>query len=174
MRTYASSRVKRKGIYRKNELQTFLLISGGHIGPPKRYTNMASRYKALQKCEKTFRQITKKLWVTKTWDLDKIVYVLVFYNILFSWLLLLDGLQFIFLLRDSENDLYIDVWTVCPAIHTSLTKFLSFLIAACCWEICKTQRTRTQGFKGIRSLKLPLLNLSGKNLKFVMLIKSFP
>ena len=38
--------------------------------------------------------------------LGKIVYILVFYNISFSWLLPLDGFQFIFLLRDSENDLY--------------------------------------------------------------------
>ena len=76
MRTYASSRVKRKSFYRKSELQgpvarsmvsvnqrlipwqriglvkanhalsnsaqMFLLISGSHIGAPKRYTNMAS------------------------------------------------------------------------------------------------------------------------------------
>ena len=42
MRTYASSRVKRKSFYRKSELQMFLLISGGHIGGPKRSTNMAS------------------------------------------------------------------------------------------------------------------------------------
>ena len=38
--------------------------------------------------------------------LGQIVYILVFYNILFSWLLPLDGFQFNFLLRDSENDLY--------------------------------------------------------------------
>ena len=38
--------------------------------------------------------------------LGKIVYILVFYNISFSLLLPLDGFQFIFLLRDSENDLY--------------------------------------------------------------------
>ena len=42
MRAYASSRVKRKSIYRKSELQMFLLISGSHTGAPKRYTNMAS------------------------------------------------------------------------------------------------------------------------------------
>ena len=35
----------------------------------------------------------------------QIVYILVFYNISFSWLLPVDGFQFIFLLRDSENDL---------------------------------------------------------------------
>ena len=51
MRTYASSRVKRKSFYRKSELQVF---SGGHIGAPKRWTNMASPYKALQKCVKRF------------------------------------------------------------------------------------------------------------------------
>ena len=41
--------------------------------------------------------------------LGKIVYVLVFYNISFSWLLLLDGFQIYFsapcLLCDSENEL---------------------------------------------------------------------
>ena len=36
----------------------------------------------------------------------KIVYILLFYNISFSWLLPLDGFQFIIFLRDSsENDL---------------------------------------------------------------------
>ena len=35
----------------------------------------------------------------------QIVYILVFYNISFSWLLPLHGFQCIFLLRDSENDL---------------------------------------------------------------------
>ena len=54
MRMYASSRVKRKSFYRKSELQMFLFISGGHIGAPKRYTNMASPYKALQRCVKRF------------------------------------------------------------------------------------------------------------------------
>ena len=39
--------------YRKSELQMFLLISGGHIGAPKRYTNMAP-YKALQRRVKRF------------------------------------------------------------------------------------------------------------------------
>ena len=35
--------------------------------------------------------------------LGQIVYILVFYNISFSWLLPLDGFQFTFSLRDSEN-----------------------------------------------------------------------
>ena len=38
--------------------------------------------------------------------LGQIVYILVFYNISFSWFLPLDGFQFIFMLRDGENDLY--------------------------------------------------------------------
>ena len=54
MRTYPSSLVKRKNFYTKSKLQMFLLISGGHIGAPKRYTNMASPYKALQRWVKRF------------------------------------------------------------------------------------------------------------------------
>ena len=46
MRTYASSR--------KIELPMFLLISSGHISAPKRYTDMASPYNALQRCVKRF------------------------------------------------------------------------------------------------------------------------
>ena len=42
--------------------------------------------------------------VHKDLRLGQIVYILVFYNISFSWLLQLDGFQFVFLLRDSEND----------------------------------------------------------------------
>ena len=37
--------------------------------------------------------------------LGQIVYILVFYNISFSWFIPLDGFQFNFLLHDSENDL---------------------------------------------------------------------
>ena len=37
--------------------------------------------------------------------LGQIVFMLVFYNISFSWLLPLDGFQFIILLCESENDL---------------------------------------------------------------------
>ena len=37
----------------------FLLISGGHIGAPKRYTNMSSPYKALQRCVKRFGKLLR-------------------------------------------------------------------------------------------------------------------
>ena len=34
------------------------------------------------------------------------IWFFVFYDISFTWLLPLDGLQFLFLLRDNENDLF--------------------------------------------------------------------
>ena len=48
------------------------------------------------KVRETFRQIIQKLWPTKDLRLGQIVYALVFYNILFSLLLPLDGFQFNF------------------------------------------------------------------------------
>ena len=82
----------------------FLLISGGHIGAVKRYTNMASPYKALQRSIRRFGKYLRNCGSQRP-EIGKIVYVLVFFNISFSWLLPPDGFQFIFLLRDSENDL---------------------------------------------------------------------
>ena len=106
MRTYASSHEeKRKSFYRKSELQMVLLISGGHIGAPKRYTNMVSPYKALQKGAWNVLANNSETVGHKDLRLGQFVYILVFYNISFSWLLPLDGFQFYFLLRDSENDL---------------------------------------------------------------------
>jgi len=58
----ASSRVKSKSFYRKSELHMFLLISGGHIGGQ----NIASPYNVSTKVREMFRQITQKLWATKT------------------------------------------------------------------------------------------------------------
>ena len=53
MRTYASSRVKRKSFYGKSELQMFLLISGGHqYGVP---------IQSSAKVREMFRQIPQKL-----------------------------------------------------------------------------------------------------------------
>ena len=61
--------------------------------------------KSSTKVREMFRQITKKLWATKTRELENCLYKLVFYNISFFWLLPLNGFQFIFLLRVCENDL---------------------------------------------------------------------
>ena len=102
MCTYASSRVKRKSFYRKSELQVFLLISGGHIGAPKRYINMVSSYGGAWNVSANNSETV----VHKELRLGYIVHILVFYNISFSWLLPLDGFQLIiFWLHDSENDL---------------------------------------------------------------------
>ena len=69
---------------------------------------MASPYKALQRSYKGAWNISANTSDTvghKDLGFGQIFYILVFYNISFSWLLPLDGFQFIFLLRDSENDL---------------------------------------------------------------------
>ena len=81
MRTYASSRVKRKSFYRKSELQMFLLISGGHTGAPKWYTNLqVSPYKALQNVLANNSETVGH----KDLRLGQIFYILVFHNISFS------------------------------------------------------------------------------------------
>ena len=54
--------------------------------------------------------------------LGQIVYILVFYNISFSWLLPLDGFQFIFLLHDGENDLYVR----CTVRHSRIRSEMSW------------------------------------------------
>ena len=64
MRTYiyVSSRVKRKSFHRKSELQMFLLIFGGHISVHRYGVSIQSSTKVRE----MFRQITQKLWATKT------------------------------------------------------------------------------------------------------------
>ena len=92
----------------------FLLISGGHIGGQFLSTSMASPYKALQRCVKCFGTNSETVG-HKDLRFGQIVYILVFYNISFSWLLPLDGFQFICLLRDSENDVLF--WNTNMALH---------------------------------------------------------
>ena len=84
----------------------FLLISGGHIGAP----NGAPIWCLHTKLYKGAWNISANNSETvghKDLRLGQIVYILVFYNISFSWPLPLDGFQFISLLGDSENDLLI-------------------------------------------------------------------
>ena len=66
MRTYASSRVKRESFYRKSELQVFLLVSGGHIGGLFLSANHGVDIQSSTKVHEMFRQLTQKLWATKT------------------------------------------------------------------------------------------------------------
>ena len=54
MRTYASSRVKKRAFIENVNSRLFYFISGGRIGAPKPFINMASPYKALQRCVKRF------------------------------------------------------------------------------------------------------------------------
>ena len=92
MRTYASSRVKRKTCFRKSELQMFLMISGGHIGTP-----TWRLHRKLFKGAWNVSPNTSETVGHKDQRLGReIVYILVFYKISFSWLLPLDGFQFIF------------------------------------------------------------------------------
>ena len=80
----------------------FLVTSGGHIGEPKRCTNMASPHTKLYKGVGNVSANNSETVGNKDLRRGQIVQKLVFYNISFSWLLPLDGFQFIFLLRDSE------------------------------------------------------------------------
>ena len=96
--------VKRKSFYGKSELQMFLLISRRPYWCTKTVHQYGVSIRSSTKVRETFRQKNSETVGHK--DLRQIVYILVFYNIAFSWFLPLDGFQFIFLLRDSGNDLY--------------------------------------------------------------------
>ena len=144
MRTYASSRVKRESFYRKSKLQMFLLISGGHIGAPKRCTNMASHtkiYKGAWNVSPNNSETTGH----KDLRLGQIVYMLVFYNISFSWFLPLDSFQFNFLLRDSENDLlYWNFLGSCPVtVINRVTAIYRAVVyrSDCSFKINRPQRS---------------------------------
>ena len=65
-------------------------ISGGHIGGQFLSTNGISIQSSIK---------VREAVVHKDLRFGQIVYILVFYNISFSWLLPLDGFQFIFLCR---------------------------------------------------------------------------
>ena len=80
--------MKRKSFYTKIELEMFSLISDGHIGGPKLSTIMAS-----------LSANNSETVGHKDQRFGQIVYLLVLYNISFSWFLPLDGFKFIFLCR---------------------------------------------------------------------------
>ena len=81
MRTFVSSRMKRKSFYRKSELQMFLLLSGGHIDGQFLFTNNGVSIQSSTKVREMFRQITQKLWATKTffhWTVSNLFFCAVF------------------------------------------------------------------------------------------------
>ena len=103
MCTYASSQVKRKSFYRNSELQIFCWFPAAILV----HQNGAPIWRLHTKLYKGAWNVSANNSETvghKDLRFGQIVYILVFYNISFSWLLPLDGFQFIFLLRDSEND----------------------------------------------------------------------
>ena len=85
----------------------FLLISGGHVGAPKRCTNQWRLHTKLYRGAWNVSANNSETVGHKDPRLGQIVYKLVFYNISSSWLVLLNGFQLNFLLNDSENDLYL-------------------------------------------------------------------
>ena len=114
----------------EKKVQMFLSISGGHIGAPKLYTNLIWRlHTKLYKGAWNVSANNSKTVGHKDLRLGKFVWILVFYNISFSWLLPLDGFQFIFLLRDSENDpretIYKLTWGVQNVCSVSLLDVVS-------------------------------------------------
>ena len=74
MRTYASSRDKRKSFYSKSDLQMFLLISGGNIGTPKRYQDGVSIQSSAKGAENVSANNSETIRATKlkTWGLNKL------------------------------------------------------------------------------------------------------
>ena len=71
MCTYASSQVKRKSFYRKKSPDVFV-----YFRRPYWCTKTVHQYavskQSFTKVRETFRQITQKLWATKTWDLENL------------------------------------------------------------------------------------------------------
>ena len=69
----------------------FLLISGCHIGAPKKYTISNNRH--IHK--KLYKGANNSKTVGHKDRLGQIIYILVFYNFSFSWLLPQNGFQHI-------------------------------------------------------------------------------
>ena len=113
MRTYSS---EKKSFYRQRVLQMFLLISGGHIGAPiwRLHTKL---YKGAWNVSANNSETVGH----KDLRLGQIVYILVFYNISFSWLLPLDGFQFFFFCYVAVKTIYSNVHQFSPnSINTYL------------------------------------------------------
>ena len=104
MRTYSSSRVRKRASIEKVNSRCFCWFPSAILV----HQNGAPIWCLHTKLFKGAWNVSANNSETvghKDLRLGQIVYKLVFYNISFSWLLPLDGFQFIFLLGDSENDL---------------------------------------------------------------------
>ena len=107
MCTYASFRVKRKSFYKKVNSRGFCWFPAAILVDQTVHRYGAS-IQSSTKVRGTFRQITQKLWVTKTWDLEKLF---IYYSFITSHFLgffhrtVSNFLCVSCLLRDSVNEL---------------------------------------------------------------------
>ena len=96
MCTHASSRVKRKSFYRNSEFQMVLCWFPAAIFVYHNCTQVWRLHTKLCKGAWNVSANNSETVGHKDLRLGQIVYILVFYNISFSWLLPLDAFQFIF------------------------------------------------------------------------------
>ena len=105
MCTYASSRAKKKRAFiEKLTSKCFCWFPAAilvHQSGTKIWRLYTKFYKAVWNVSANNSATVRH----KDLRLGQIVYIIVFYNISLSWLLPLDGFEFIFLLRDSDDDL---------------------------------------------------------------------
>ena len=120
MCTYASSQVKRKSFYRKKSPDVFVYFRRPYWCTKTVHQYMyAGLQTKLYKGAWNVSANNSKTVGHKDLRLGKFVWILVFYNISFSWLLPLDGFQFIFFVawqwkRSPGNDLWAYLkWTKC-------------------------------------------------------------
>ena len=130
MRTYASFRVKRKSLSKKKWTPDVFVDFWWLYWCTKIVHQNGVSIQSYTKVRETFRQIKQKLWPTKTWDLDKFVCKLVFYNISFSWLLPMDGFQFISLFREFTIRMAPFLAPMTSQILTSRKEHLGIFIAS--------------------------------------------
>ena len=109
MRPCASSRVKRKTFYREVNSRCFCWFPAA-ILVDQNSTQIWRLHTKLYKGAWYVSANNSETVGHKDLRRGQIVYILVFYNISFSWLLPLDGFQFIFILCDMAVNLLIDRW----------------------------------------------------------------
>ena len=141
----ASSRVKRKGFYRKSELQMFLLISGGHIGGQLIWRLHTKLYKGAWNVSANNSETVGH----KDLRFGQIVYISVFYNIHFlgffhsmvSNLFFLRRVQWKRrILVDSRAliKLWIDWNTIARRACHVPVHFSTFFVSTSCWLPAET------------------------------------
>ena len=130
---------------RPSELQMFLLISGGLIGTP--------TWRLHTKLHKDAWNVSANDSETvshKDLRLEKLIYILVFYNILFLWLLPLNGFQFIFCCVTVKSLRYSIAWHVfCNTPETPRVSTMGRTINICIHPVkrCAILPFHFEGYK---------------------------